>query len=278
VPTKTLPGLVRRSPPSAYWRSIVVATAVTTTAIKILVASRTFGTNDVHYWIDFARGVREFRIIGIYGRPLLAPYNHPPLAGVPLAAINYLVDHGLGNVPLLIRVPAAVADVVTALLVFELVRQAHPPRTAGLAAVMVAASPVLMTVSGFHGITDPVFVMLALLALYLIVVRGWAAAAGAALATAISIKLVPVVLIPALLVLVARSGWRGLVRFGAGGAAVMVPLWGPVLLAWSEFSRNVLSYPGVALREWGLPQFLEWAQVRASGSTSSSDPADPWCC
>ena len=181
-----------------------------------------------------------------------------------LLAINWLVDNGVASFPFLIRVPACLADLVTALLVFELVRLARSAREAAIAAVLVVWSPVLFVVSGFHGNTDPLFLMFTLLSVYLLVVRGWALAAGVAFATAVSIKLVPVVLGPVLLVVLVRLGWRRLAAFLGGGALVFGLLWVPVIVSrWDAFRMQVLAYNGITVREWGLVQFLTWAHAPA---------------
>jgi hypothetical protein len=169
------------------------------------------------------------------------------------------VDHGLGGFPFLIRVPSSIADVFTGLVMFELVRQRRSTREAALAAILVVLSPILLIVSGFHGNTDPLFVLFSLLAVYLISVRRWAVPAGAAFALALSVKLVPIVIAPMLLVLAYRAGWRKVAGFIGGSALVFIPLWLPVLLTrWTEFKRDVLGYAGVDLRQWGLIQILKW--------------------
>jgi hypothetical protein len=199
--------------------------------------------------------------VGIYGHEFQA-CTTTPLAGLLLVCINFLVDGSVAGLPFLIRVPASLADLATAVLVFELVRLRRPVRAAGLAALAVAVSPVLFVVSGFHGNTDPVFVMFALLSVYLLAVWGWAAAAGLCFAASVSIKLVPIVLGPVLLLAAARMGWRRLVAFGLGGAALFLPVWGPVLLTrWPEFRENVLGYQGIRVREWGLVPLAKWAGV-----------------
>ena len=258
-------------PDSAVGRArlVVISVAAVVTVLKLEVAARTFGTNDVAYWGGFAEAVRDFGPVGIYGQDLPelpVVYNHAPLAGWLLAAINWVLDHDVLSFPFLIRVPACLADFVTALLVFELVRVARPARQAAIAAVLVVCSPVLFVVSGFHGNTDPVFVMFSLLSVYLLVVRRWALAAGVAFGIAVSIKLVPVVLLPVLLVVLGRLGWRRLAVFAGGGAVVFLLLWVPVLVSrWHGFSEQVLGYEGGTLRQWGLPQFLTWVDVPGAG-------------
>jgi hypothetical protein len=73
------------------------------------------------------------------------------------------------------------------------------------------------------------------------------------------------VLVPLLVVLV-RLGWRRLAAFAGGGAIVFVLLWVPVLVSrWHAFREDVLGYSGSSLRQWGLPQFLSWADLPGAG-------------
>ena len=244
-------------------RLVVIFSAAVATMLKLQIAARTEGSNDVGIFGAFAEGVRDFGPVGVYGHHFeVSLYNHGPLVGWYLAAINWLLDHHVTSFPFLIRVPACLADFVTALLVFELVRLVRSPRDAAVAAVLVVWSPVLFVISGFHGNTDPVFVMFTLLSVYLLVVRGWALAAGVAFGIAVSIKLVPVVLAPLLVVVLVRLGWRRVGAFAGGGAIVFGLLWLPVVVSrWQAFRAQVLEYNGSAIRQWGLPQFLTWADL-----------------
>src|SRR5579864_4963711 len=140
-----------RLPDSAVGRLrlVVIVSAAVATFLKLQIAARTFGTNDVHYFGVFAQGVRRFGPVGIYGHRFRVPvYNHGPLTGWMLAAINWLLDRGVTSFPFLIRLPACVADFVTVVLVFELVRFRRPAKESAIAAVLVAWSPVLFVVSG----------------------------------------------------------------------------------------------------------------------------------
>jgi Gpi18-like mannosyltransferase len=171
----------------------VLSVAAIVLILKLWVAATTFGTNDVHYWQSFAAAVRRVGPIKIYALPwsfspvnghvLAAPYNHPPLIGWMLVVVNHLVWHGF-SFPFLIRLPASVADMVTTLVIFELLRVWRNLREATAAALLVACSPVLFIISGFHGNTDPVFVMFTLLSAYLLISRPWPARAWASPALA----------------------------------------------------------------------------------------------
>jgi 4-amino-4-deoxy-L-arabinose transferase-like glycosyltransferase len=230
--------------------------AVPVTLIKLYLAATTGGSNDVRNFAKFANGVREFGPIKLYGEKMaLAQYNHPPLIGWMLAGMNWLDDHGL-PFPLLIRLPATLADVITALLVFELLR-VRKPQLAVVAGITAAVSPILIVISGYHGNTDPVFVMFAMLSFWLLVTNRSGFAAGLCLGIAVSIKIVPVVAVPLLLYLAFKHGWRRGAAFAAGGAAIFALLWLPVVLVrWSEFRTNVLGYTGHASGgRWGLVAF-----------------------
>jgi Dolichyl-phosphate-mannose-protein mannosyltransferase len=236
-------------------RAFLFACALVTTIAKLRLAATTEGTNDIVHWRLFAASVHDLGPIGIYATHLQEPFNHPPLIGWFLVAVNAISSHG-PSVLFLIRVPASVADAVTALLVFEFVRLRRSVSEATAAAAILAVSPVLFVISGFHGNTDPVFVMFILLSGYLVVNHRpfWA---GAAAAIAISIKLVPVVALPVLAVGLLRDR-RRLMASMVGFFAVVLPLWGAVILRqWTGFKRNVLDYKGLKPTDgrWGIVDF-----------------------
>ena len=91
-----------------------------------------------------------------------------------------------GGTPLdlLARVPASLADLGAALLVFEVLRTRRPFQLAARSAILVAVSPVLFVASGIHGDRIGVAVALLLLAIYLLVDRDAPLVAGITLAVA----------------------------------------------------------------------------------------------
>lgn len=236
--------------------ALVVVGALMATLVKLWWASSSYGTNDVMYWTEFARTVARVGPIHVYGHHFTAVYNHPPLAGWMLVALNGL--HSLGpDFSTLIRVPATLADLGTALLVFGLLTRRRTPREAALVSLAVVWSPLLLMVSGYHGNTDPLFVMLVLASLHLLVVRRLPLAAGVAIGLAVSVKLVPVVVLPWLAWTAWRHGRRAFVRFAVGGALVFLVLWVPVLLLeYADFRDQVVLYRGIPLREWGLSELF----------------------
>ncbi|MDQ1476939.1 MAG: hypothetical protein QOE62_2168 [Actinomycetota bacterium] len=256
----------------ARHRRLVFSIALVAAACKLLIAATTTGTNDVSHFKDFADAIRHVGPVDVYGLHIShPPYNHPPLTGWLLVGINHLTN--LLPFRLLIRSPAIIADVVTSALIFELVRVRRSLRNATIGALLVACSPVLLIISGFHGNTDPVFVMFAILSFYLITRQQSGVLAGMSFAAAISIKLVPIVCLPVLLLIAARAGRRRLMSFAAGAGGLLALTWGPVIARqWAGFDQHVLQYSGYTNPQWGLPEFARLLGVSPHGMDLLTGP------
>lgn len=256
-------------------RLAVFVVALAFTGWKLHLARVTTGSDDVITWGLFAEDIRAWGPIGIYGHhnPNTL-YNHPPLTGWLLVYINAITDATPAiTLPFLIRVPSIISDLITSMLVFELLRTGRRLPSATAAGLLVAMSPVLLFVSGFHGNTDPVFVMFSLLSFYLLAVRRSPLLAGLAFTAAISVKLVCVVALPLLIFLAVRIGRRHTLRFFGGMAALGVPLWLPVLMfRYTEFKKNVVDYGGVEPRQWGIMQLAHWADLSSGWMTFLPGP------
>ncbi|MER5176795.1 glycosyltransferase 87 family protein [Streptomyces sp. NPDC002896] len=244
-------------------RLVVAGAAVTGLLLRLFLLLTTPGTADVRIFHGFAKAVGEFGPVRIYAQPLpgLPLYNHPPLTGWMLLGMDKL--EGLG-IPfsVLIRLPATLADAVAAVLVFEIIRRRARVRTATACACVVALSPLLIAISGHHGNNDPVAVMFALAAAHLLADRKRPLAAGIAAAVAVSIKFVPVVTIPVLLVVAARAGRPVFVRFCAGLTGLMALVWGPSVLTVPEaLKEHVIDYSGGRWHLWGLVRFADWLDM-----------------
>jgi hypothetical protein len=241
-------------------RLVVLVVALAAAAVKLYLAAKSAGSNDVATYAVFANAIRKVGPVSIYGLKAFDGlhghrlYNHPPLIGWMLLLLSHISDWGV-SFRFLIRVPATVADVITALLVFELVRIRRPIVEAAVAGVLVGGSPALLVVSGFHGNTDPVFVMFAIMSLWLLVTDRSAILAGLSIAAAISIKIIPIVSIPVLFLIAWRAGRRRTIEFSAAFGAAMAVLWVPVALThWHEYATNVLGYKGLH-GKWGIVEF-----------------------
>ncbi|MDP9094094.1 MAG: glycosyltransferase family 39 protein [Actinomycetota bacterium] len=232
---------------------MVLAGALALLVPKLWMAATTFGTNDMAHWLHFMNGVRLSGPIGVYGRRFPGElYNHPPLIGYYLELLNGAAHVGISQT-FSLRAVSSVADVVTAVVVFELMRARRPLGEATVAGLVVACSPILLIISGYHGNTDPVFTMFALLSVYLLVDRQAPIGAGVAIALSIGVKIVPIVVVPTLLVYALRRGRSTTVKFAASSVVVSLLYWGPAMLEQARnIRRNVLGYTGFNAHTWGV--------------------------
>ncbi|QNK80934.1 glycosyltransferase family 87 protein [Nakamurella sp. PAMC28650] len=249
------PGAVARA------RRGILVVAIPVLVIKLVLAATTFGTNDIVHWGDFLLGVKQAGPVGIYALTFPANnsfYNHPPLVGYLLSFINLVQDAGVPY-RFTLRALSSLADVGTALVVFELLRRRISPARAGAAGILVAISPISVMVSGFHGNTDPIFVFLVFLAVLLLVDLQRPGLGGVAIALAVGVKIVPMVVIPVLAIYVLRRDRREFLRWAAGFALAFAVTWGPaLLLQFHAVLADVIGYRGVGYSPWGIEQIGHW--------------------
>jgi hypothetical protein len=188
------------------------------------------------------------RVVGITALAALA---------VKLLVVALATAAGGGTpLDLLARVPAGVADLGAALLVFEVLRSRRPLQLAVRSAVLVAVSPVLLVASGIHGDPVGVAVALLLLAMYLLVDRDAPLVAGIALGIASRIE--PMVLLAAPVAMAAATigradgpepdrtaGRSRLVHFTGALAGALLAAWVPAL-AWDWDSLTTGQGGGLA--------------------------------
>ena len=252
-------------------RYIVLGSALAVFAFKVWLAVHTYGTNDVTTFTAFARGVREHGPVGIYGIDFRALpghwlYNHPPLIGYYLQAINVLSDHGI-PLRVTLRTVSSAADVITGLVVYEFLRRRVSVAQACYCGVAVVASPLLLLTSGYHGNTDPLCLMLVLLGSFLIIDGRRPLWGGLALGLAVGIKLIAVVVLPVLAVYLLVHRRRELGRAAVGFAGTVGLSWGPaVVTRWTALQHHVFGYSGIGNRGWGLVRFADEAEWHRAGN------------
>ena len=156
------------------------------------------------------------------------PFNHPPFMIRALEGWASLAE--ISGLPLRfwLRMTCAVADVGSLVLLARLLRRRWNEAQARVALLWFAASPIAILVSGFHGNTDPILVFFVLLTIVLIEEGRPAWLAGVALGMAMDVKVLPVLLLPA--VLLALDGSRRRIEFGVGAAATFLVGSMPLLL------------------------------------------------
>ena len=236
----------------------LVIAGVFALVLKLLLAACTVGTNDARTWEHDLTALRTTGFAELYRSGV--QYDSP--AGRPSQRQAFIhppaVLHGLrilGN-RFLLRALCAFADVGTLGLLWSIFRGRAP-------LLMVALSPISILISGFHGNTDPIM-MFFLVASAFFAERGNAGRAGLAFGLACSLKLVPLMFAPA--ILLCLPGLRLRLEWLAASAAVWVALslpylaQEPVLIA-----KSMLGYSG-ATGLWGFSLISE----------PVDDPAAKW--
>jgi hypothetical protein len=176
---------------------------------RIALATLTYGTNDASMWEASAARIQADGGKGIYGdlvairdpqgNPVYSEiFNHPPFMVFVLSGFSRLA--GAGGVPLhvALRLLDAAADAGTVLLTAAILR-ALLGAALVLPLLLVTLAPAWLFISGFHCNSDPLMLFLLVAAVYCIEVRSWRLAGICCFALAAGIKLVPVMLAPALI-------------------------------------------------------------------------------
>jgi len=250
------------SPTRELRTAFIVALALVATTLKLEIAYNTIGTNDAVFFYGFAKVLNEHGLEWTYAHSRY--FNHPPLTAYFLRDIFLLTEQkwaqDLGiHFPFLLRLPGIIADflVVLVLLQFRKIDIRIPT----WALALFALSPVSLMVSGFHGNTDPVMILLLVCAVWMCL-RDQPALAGLFFALSCQIKIIPLLLLPAFVFYwLSRKRIRG---FLMTGALTTFGLWSEPLLNFPVlFAKNVLaygSYWGIwgftfLFRSSGLPQF-----------------------
>ena len=232
---------------------MVIAFALLTLAAfaaRFVLAWFSTGTNDAGTWLRFANRITSHGLFNAYFS--LPSLNHPPLPALWSAAALKVAQLTGAQFEFIFKLPAILADAIACRILYLVFSHRRAPRAGWAAAAGYAWCPVAILVSAYHCNTDNIYAMLCLLAAYLLW-RGRPFASGLSLAAAINVKLIPVLLVPALLSLCRTR--REALRFILGVSAGVIPFI-PVLIAVGpQFARNALAYNSLANR-WGIGFFL----------------------
>jgi len=192
---------------SRHWLAAILIAAALSFVGKVTIASRTFGATDALLWEANLQQLREAGPLSLYenGTVLRTDdgtfyhsevFNHPPFMIRLLSLGGWLSRQTQMPLRFWLRVACAVADLASTMLILGIMSRSQLP-SFPVALFLVAASPISLLISGFHGNTDPIMIALLLLAVYL-AHGGDSWQAGAALGLAAGIKIVPMLFAPAL--------------------------------------------------------------------------------
>jgi len=206
--------------PSGRLVAIVASVAF---LLKMAIALRTYGTNDVFAYERFLHWSRYLGV-GLYRAAW--DFNHPPFMLHVLRGMGWLAQTSGVAFPFWLRLPGIVADPITLWLVWKTLGPRTQDPTIRWALLMLAAAPPLILVAGFHGNTDTIMVLFLVLAVYLME-RGKIGRAGAAFGLSMSFKVVPVIVVPAIFFYLGKLRHRAIFFVVAG--AVLLLLWSPYI-------------------------------------------------
>ncbi len=232
--------------------AIVVGAAGIAFVIKEALAATTVGTNDVLYWRQFSRYIVDNGSAGIYDA--IGLFNHPPPLTVWLGVTGSLAGENLRLFAFLMRLPAIVADFGSVLLVWAMSRRYYGDQRAIIGTVVFALSPVLILVSGFHGNTDPVFMFVLLATVYALGVKNRILLGGVLFGLSMWIKIVPVLMIPALFLWLRSSGERRRF-FGVTFVVVAIGYAYHLMHAYDSVLGKVVAYGGIS-GIWGIGRII----------------------
>ncbi|HVW09290.1 MAG TPA: glycosyltransferase 87 family protein [Bryobacteraceae bacterium] len=198
-------------------RAAILIVAAIAFFAKIVLALKTYGTNDVYTYERFGLWSRY---LGVALYRIAPDLNHPPSMLHFLSALLRLADFTHLPFHFWLRFWGILADAGSLWLVWRIAGEQT-------ALLLIAISPISILISGFHGNTDPLMIFFVLLAVWLAGYRDRALPAGAAFGLAFCIKITPVIAAPVLLFWL--PDWRRRVKFFGAAAAVTVAGWSPFL-------------------------------------------------
>lgn len=224
-------------------------------AIKITLALTTYGTNDVYTFERFSLWARYLGGEVYKTRwDSINVFNHPPFMVHVLTALNLAAEATGIPFQFWLRLPGILADVGTLYLTILILGNRISERPARRGLVMLAIAPAGILMSGFHGNTDGIMIFFVMLCVYLLDRGRSGSWAGVAYAMALSIKVVPVILAPAILLYLGTTRRR--LRFAAEATVTFLLCSSPFIFQTPhQIAANILSYRGL-YGMWGLARIL----------------------
>lgn len=135
--------------------------------LKIFIATKTEGTNDVTTWRLFSEIIQKQTGAGLYTN--LDYFNHPPFT-LHIAKLVHLLE-SLTKIDLAfwLRLFSSLSDMGSLLITYKILLEIKGQENLPKAAlILMIFAPISIMVSGFHGNTDPNFIFFLLLSVYLI--------------------------------------------------------------------------------------------------------------
>src|ERR1035438_9344951 len=142
-------------------RQTLAGAALLALAVKLLLAVKTYGSNDVYLYDQFSFWTRY---LGVFEYQIDPTFNHPPSMIYFLHFLSWLAGSTGLPFSFWIRLPSILADTGTLWLVWKML----PKDRSFWPLLLLACSPTLILISGFHGNTDSVVMFLVVLCVFLV--------------------------------------------------------------------------------------------------------------
>lgn len=237
-------------------RTSVFVAVIVGILIRLLLLTYSLGANDATYWERIAQSLHDVGWADTYEN-LVIFSNHPPLMGVIWSGC-LLISNGLGVRFLTVfKLLTVACDVVTFLLIFRLVEELKPGNKTYVK-ILYALNPVAILMSAYHGNSDSI---------YTVGMVGAARAAHSgrffwsalAFALAINVKLIPILMLPALLLTAERRGQLPIFLFTVSLSTLPYLL--VLLLIGTGPLHTIFGYQP-PMDRWGIQELL----LRLSGT------------
>jgi hypothetical protein len=229
------------------WKAAIVSAAVFAFLCKILLAWNTFGSNDNY---TFERFSFWSRLLGAGAYRANNDFQHPPSMIHLLRLFGWLTDTTGIFFPFWMRLPAIFADAASVWLLWRILAPQLHKSSVRWAMLLVALSPILILTTGFHGNSDAEMIFFVLLSVWLTDTGAGDWAAGAALGAAMSVKILPLILIPVMFF--HRNGYRRRIVFLCSLGAAIIVAWSPYVFEDPGYIlHKVIGYRS-SYGDWGL--------------------------
>jgi hypothetical protein len=227
----------------------LVLVAMAGLGIRLWVALRGKGSNDIFLWLGFAKNIADHGVLWTWKNVPL--YNHPPLIGYFAELALAIQAHLRIRFDFAFKILPLLADVLSGYLIYRIWERRSGRGLLALTAFAFCLDSILVT--GYHGNTDSAVIACLLLAACMCDERSFLAA-GVALGLSLNIKVIPILCVP---LLAARAeSRRDLLRFAGGLAIPCLPFLYFAVTAGPLLWRKVFAYNSVA-NHWGLYALLD---------------------
>jgi hypothetical protein len=236
---------------SLPWRISIIATTVASLLLKLLLAAKTYGTNDVYRFEAFMAASRYF---GAFIYRATPDFNHPPSMIHVLLLVGWLSNVTGLPFSFWLRVPGILADAASVWVLWKILGPRLQERSIRWALLMFAAAPPFFLVAGFHGNTDTIMIFFLLLSVY-VNERGMHAwLAGVMFGLSMCFKITPVIAAPVMYFHM-RDPRKRIAFFAAAGGVLLIA-WSPYIFQDTWFMvRQIFGYHG-SYGHWGLSYLL----------------------